>query len=276
MRNVRGPSRKKAAERKAPSRTNVIRSRSGTRSVDRLQSQAGNEQRRLRDDLISRARYGKITADQAEDEARAAGLSTLASRPQAAEFDPMKESRWTLLQAIAWIAWRDTNLVMEQNQEYRSRYTCWFFRAWKEPDGTSFKVQEGWFLESLCASSALYLTLQDSRMRAEEDLPASARFTPREAETELWKALLADSLKAEGIDKSGSPVEIPARAWAYLKIYEEGDRPVLKYQALDVPPAFTDILFKRADVTSIWPRPQHITVDPEQLDLGNITGGTSS
>jgi hypothetical protein len=269
MRHARGPSRKKAAQRKALPARKVIQSKSGSSSADQLQARAvdRSQQRRVRDDLISKARYGKITAEQAEDEAQAAGLAPLASRPPAAEFDPMKESRWTLLQAIAWVAWRDSILVMEQNQEYRSRYTCWFFRPWKEPDGTSFKVQEGWFLEPLCPSSALYLALQDCRMRAEGDLPASARFTTREAEAELWKALLADSLKAEGFDKSGSPVEIPARDWAHLKMYEERGQPVLKYKALDVPPAFTEIRFKRADVTSIWPR----SVDPDTLDLGNIT-----
>lgn len=86
-----------------------------------------------------------------------------------------------------------------------------------------------------------------------------------EAEAELWKALLANSLTGEGFDKSGSPVEIPARHWAYLKMYEERDKPVLKYKALDVPPAFTEVLFKRADVTSIWPRSPYVTVDPETL-----------
>ena len=108
-------------------------------------------------------------------------------------------------------------------------------------------------------------------MRAEAELPASARFNTGEAEAELWKALLADSLKAEAFDISGSSVEIPARDWARLKMYEEQNKPVLKFKALDVPPAFTEILFKRADVTSIWPRSQYITTDPDTLDLGNIT-----
>jgi hypothetical protein len=58
------------------------------------------KQQQLIDSLISRALYGIITPQEAEEEAKTSGLPALASRPDSAEFDPMKDSRWTLLQAI--------------------------------------------------------------------------------------------------------------------------------------------------------------------------------
>src|SRR4051812_43014453 len=102
----------------------------------------------LRDDLISKARVGEIDCDQAEAAAEAAGIPPLRSKPDPAEFNPMKNSRWPLVQAVAWIAWRDLNLVMEQSAEYRSQCTYWVERKWNQPSGTKFTRRNGWFLES--------------------------------------------------------------------------------------------------------------------------------
>jgi hypothetical protein len=43
----------------------------------------------LRDELISKARVGEVTPEQAEAEAKAAGLPPFESQPGRAEFDPM-------------------------------------------------------------------------------------------------------------------------------------------------------------------------------------------
>jgi hypothetical protein len=272
MVNARGASRKKAAERKALSSLANIRKQSKAGLVHKPSAGPldADAKRHLRDDLLSKARYGKISPEEAEAEALAAGLAPFAAEPSAAEFDPMKEDRWSLLQAIAWIAWRDATLVMEQNPAYRSRYTCWFHRPWAEPDGNEFNAHEGWFIESLHPPSALGLKLEDDRMRSEGELPASARFTSVQAQAELWKALLADSLKAEAFDRTNSFVEIPAGAWAHLEMYEERNQQVLKFQPLD-PAVYINVRFRRTDITSIWPRPIYAAVDTDALDLGNIT-----
>jgi hypothetical protein len=47
----------------------------------------------LRDKLLTEARYGKITPQQAEAQAKAAGLPPFETQPDLAAFDPMAESR---------------------------------------------------------------------------------------------------------------------------------------------------------------------------------------
>ena len=113
----------------------------------------------------------------------------------------MKESRWTLLQAIAWIAWRDTNLVTEQNLRYRNECTYWSFCRWQvpPPQGEEAQIWEGWFLKTLGPSNSLLLTIEDQHMRAEGNIAQHSPVRPSEAEAILWKALLAGLLKAEGL-----------------------------------------------------------------------------
>jgi hypothetical protein len=229
-----------------------------------------NQQQRLRDDLISKALYGKITPQQAEEEAHSAGLAPLAFRPAAGKFDPMKESRWTLLQAIAWIAWRDLDLVMEQDPRYRSESTRWSFCRWQvpPPQGEDPQIWDGWVLNSWGPSNSLLLTLEDQHMRADGDLPKTACVTPRESEGKLWRALLAGHLKAEGFDRSGRLNEIPAREWAHLKLIDDRNDQLLKYEALDRE-VFSKVRLSRDEIRQLWPR--YEVVDPGALNLGNMT-----
>lgn len=230
---------------------------------------SANHGRRFADELISKALYNEITPDEAERQAKAAGLPPLASWPDPSEHDPMKESRWTLLQVVAWIAWRDVSLAREQCPAYRKRCSYWVFRPWNEPIGDRFEAREGWFIQAQCPPSSFIMTLDDARMRCEGELPESARLTPKEAEIELLRALADDRLKAEAFDKNRNVVEIPAREWPRLGVFEERDEPVLKYKPLDAPPAYTGIQFKRSDVMSVWPR--YVAVDLQAMDLGNMS-----
>lgn len=66
-----------------------------------------------RDELIDRVRYGRLTPAEAEAEAAHLGLERLASRPDPSQFDPMRETWWTLPMAIAWIARRSPDEVRE-------------------------------------------------------------------------------------------------------------------------------------------------------------------
>jgi hypothetical protein len=150
----------------------------------------------LRDALISRARVGDIDPQQAEAEARAAGLDPLASLADPDKFDPMRESRWTLIQAIAWIAWRDARLVMEQNAEYCANSTGWLFQEWNQPnpDGRTSTARKGWFVQRSPPSGLMLMALLDTHLRANDNLPKSAQMKPSEAEKELWQALSEDRL----------------------------------------------------------------------------------
>jgi hypothetical protein len=224
----------------------------------------------LREELITKARYGKITPQEAEAEARAAGLSPFETQPDSAAFDPMAESRWPIAMAIAWIAWRDAQLVMEQGAEFRSLCSHWIFQEWNEStqSGQSLTKRAGWFLEPWRSSTAVRLSMLDAVLRGRGQLPASARLTPSQAERELWRALSEERLAAEGFDRDGELIEIPARQWTHLKLFEECEQDALKYDALDRDEAYTKVRFRQKDLVSLWPR--YETIDIDSLDLGPI------
>jgi hypothetical protein len=225
----------------------------------------------LRDELITKARNGEITSQQAEAQAKAAGLPPFETQPDFAEFDPMAESRWPIVMAVAWIAWRDPQLVMEQGNEFRSLCTQWVFRDWNEPDqsGQNLAKHEGWVLEPWHKSSALGLSILDKFLRGNGQLPSSARVTPSQAETELWRALSEERLRAEAFDKDGTLVEIPAREWAHLILVQEREQDALKYDVLDRDEPYTKVRFRRSDLINLWPR--YKPVDIGSLDWGQVT-----
>ena len=68
----------------------------------------------LRNKILTEACYGKIDPEQAEARAAAAELEPFEQSPEFTAFDPMAQSRWPMVMAIAWIAWRACQLVMEQ------------------------------------------------------------------------------------------------------------------------------------------------------------------
>lgn len=88
--------------------------------------------RDARNDLISRVRYSELTPDEAEAQAKANGWLPFAWQPPLPDFDPLKQSRWPIVMAVAWIAWRDLELTRQQCPEFRAQCTRWIFREWRE------------------------------------------------------------------------------------------------------------------------------------------------
>jgi hypothetical protein len=230
----------------------------------------------LRDKLITEARYGKITPQQAEAQAKAAGLPPFETQPDLAAFDPMAESRWPIVKAIAWIAWRDLQLVMEQGAEFCRLCSSWPFHEWSEPEQNErgFAKRAGWFLEPLHESSAVLLSFLDEDLRSKGQLPASARLTPSLAERELWRALEEGRLKAEGFDKGGALVEIRAGEWTHLKLFQERNQDVLKYEPLDRDEPYRKVRFRRDDLLAIWP-PEGATFKSES-DCQPLAGSSDA
>jgi hypothetical protein len=208
-----------------------------------------------RDELISLARYGKITPDEAEAEAKASGFEPFARQPELPAFDPLQESRWTIVQSIAWIAWRDLKQVRENCAGFRSECRHWLWREWNEPvdNGTAFARRQGWFLEQWREATTVRLSMLENWYRSHEQLPGTRQMSVREAEKVLWRALGDGHLGAEALNMEGLPVDIPAREWSYLKLYEDGKRDVLRYDALDRREPFTEVKFRRDDLLRLWP-----------------------
>lgn len=207
----------------------------------------------LRDTLITQAQYGEITRAQAEAEAAANGLEPFERTPDLPQFDPKLESRWSIVMALAWIAWRDFELVREQIPEFRAKCTHWIFREWNEPvnNGTKFARRKGWFLETRCRPTTFLLTLLQSHAGSEDERPA--RMTVREAEAALWRALSDEHLWAEGFDAQGKVIRIPSMEWAHLKLFQDArEQDIFKYNALDRSEPYTEVRFKRDDLLRIW------------------------
>jgi hypothetical protein len=207
----------------------------------------------LRDKLITQARYGEITPQEAEAEAAANGLEAFGRKPELPQFDPRLESRWPIVMALAWIAWRDFELVREQSSEFRSECTYWIFREWNEPanNGTEFVLRKGWFLETWPRPSTFLLSM----LAIGNELSSTIKMTVGEAETALWRALSDGHLRGEGFDSKGRLIEIPPMEWTHLKLFEDGKRDVFRYDALDRSEPYTKVRFRRDDLLRIWPAP---------------------
>jgi hypothetical protein len=111
-----------------------------------------------------------------------------------------------------------------------------------------FAKREGWLLEPLPASSTGFLSFLDAELRTAGQVPASARLTPSQAESELWRALSEGQLMAEGFDKGGTLVEIKAGEWTHLKLFAERNQDVLKYDPLDRDEPYTKVQLRRDDL----------------------------
>jgi hypothetical protein len=211
-----------------------------------------------RDELITLARYGKVTPDQAEAEAAASGWEPFARQPELTAFDPMLESRWAIVMAIAWIAWRDIRLVQQNCPDCRSQCRLWVFREWNEPvsNGTAFERRAGWFLESWSEATTVRLMIHERFLAARNELPPSRQMSVSDAEKALWRALSDGHLVAEAQNDDGKPMDIPQREWSYVKLFEDGKRDALKYDPLDRREAFHNIRLKRDDLLRLWPAPE--------------------
>jgi hypothetical protein len=208
-----------------------------------------------RNEIISLVRHGTMTPEQAEAHALAKGWEPFATRPEMPAFDPMRESRWTIAMAIAWIAWRDDELVRQNSLKFSSECWDWVWRKWNQPTnaGTEFTLRAGWFLEQWNEPTAIRLLIQEVGLKRRNSLPETARLSVAKAEEVLWEALGVECLVAEALDANGRPTAVPAREWSYLKLFEERKRDVIKYDALDRTPPYTEVKFKRVDVLRLWP-----------------------
>jgi hypothetical protein len=210
----------------------------------------------LRDRLLMQAERGEITGKQAEEAAAARGLEPFERKPELPRFDPKLKSHWSIVMAVAWIAWRDFGLVREQDPEFCSECFHWIYRKWKDPsDKTAEPVERaGYFLETRPAPTVSRLALLDVTLRVRGNLPPNARMTIEQARVELWRALAEDGLIAEGVDADGRVVQIPSREWAQLRLFNVSGRETLRYVHSRSEP-FTAVTLRRSDLLRLWAEP---------------------
>jgi len=224
-----------------------------------------------RDILIHRVRVGEITPEEAEIEAQRLGVGPLATKPNPIDFDPSQMPDWSLPMALAWIAWRTTDAVREHCADYREKCLLWSPGSWNIPTGKGieFKRIDGYELKSLRRSTSVRLSLVELYLSSKEKLPPTSQMSIAKAEKELFAALAAGHLGAIAKDDAGRVVEVPQREWPYLKLFEEQESDVLKHNALDATPAFTEIKFWRKDLQRLW---EEFLVQPYMIEPMTRTG----
>lgn len=209
----------------------------------------------LRERLLVLAEHGEITGKQAEAIAAAHGLEPFAGKPELPRFDPKLKSHWSILMVVAWIAWRNFELVREQDPEFCAACFHWVGRARKvRLQSDSEPVQRTVYsLEARRSLTVSRLALRDELLRdpANGSFPAVMRIP--EAMVALWQALSDVDPVAVGFDAHGGVVEIPSREWPYLRLHAEEDREVLIYGTANKPEPFTAVTLRQSDVLRLWP-----------------------
>jgi hypothetical protein len=211
----------------------------------------------LRDRLLMQAERGELTKEQVEAAAAAHGLEPFERKPELPRFDPKVKSHWSIVMSVAWIAWRDFELVREQDPEFCSACLHWIYRKQEDrPDEFAEAVNRGgYFLETRLAPTVSRLGLRDALLRGQGNVPSTAVMAAREALTALWQALSENRLIAQVFDVHGAVIEIPSREWAYLRLHDERGRDVLSYDALSRLEPFTVVTLRQSDVLRLWPVP---------------------
>ena len=180
-----------------------------------------------RDDLIDRVLKGYLSPKEAEAIAAKRGLEPLVGRPDAAEYDPMQESHWTLAMAVQWIAYREVQPVREVWPAYCEEWTRWHCIgdwSWPDESGTGIVTYQNRFeIETVGPGSLTTLGLPFAFEASREGKPASEGIERLNiARKSLWDALAKGQLIASGLSsKSGEIVDIAASEWPYLEAIVE-------------------------------------------------------
>ena len=147
-------------------------------------------QDRGRDDLIDDVQNGGMSPEAAEEEAARLGLPPLASVPDPASCNPMGETWWTLVMAIAWIAWRSLGKVCQFWDTYRRECWYWHYRG----------VRQGPALKQREPATLSRLILEANYDKASGLLPDDW-ISVEDVKTKLWKT----QLQRDASNRDGAP-----------------------------------------------------------------------
>lgn len=171
-----------------------------------------------RDDLLGAVADGVLAISEAEDRAKLLGLGPLNPDPDPAEYDPGKEVAWSLLMALAWIAWRDIDRVRDFYPPYLQQLRVWRPSTVTRVEGSgASRTVSGYVLEPLQRLTGSLLKLT-SMATSELSRNAKPVVSVDEAERLLREAL-ADPESGLIAVCNGEP--IPSHAWLHLEICED-------------------------------------------------------
>jgi hypothetical protein len=218
-----------------------------------------HQSQRLREELFERARFGRITGEQADAEAERLGLGSLSRRPDATAFDPGREDYWTLPMAVAWIAYRNNDAVCEAWDKYCAECWHWVWQKWRV--GFDGDVHEGWHLEQWRRPTLARLALGEAFDRADSDNGKPPIMTVKESREALWSALQENFFSASGIEtQTERRVAIPALHWRELVPVEgHGEVDEVRYGLLGS--GYRDVLVPGKGLRMFWKEPREKPLD---------------
>lgn len=223
--------------------------------------QFSKKQQAQRENLFERAKYGKITGDEADAEAIRLGFGSLSRIPDPDKFRPESIRHWTLPMAVTWIAYRSNDAVREVWSKYCEECWDWHWRRWRI--GTAGEVHEGWFLERRAFPTLALIEFMSAFARVEgDDRPMFMSID--EAKAALWVALGESMLPATGIARNGGGrVPIPPLEWLELKPLDTDHSDEVGCEGVGM--EYADPLLPSVAMRHLWGPPRERQSLPEQM-----------
>lgn len=210
-----------------------------------------------RDALIGKVQYGEMSPAEAEAEAASLKIGPLECRPDAKNFDPTKETFWTLPMAVIWIAYREMDKVREWWDPYRAECWDWHFRKWRI--GFDGPFHEGHFLEQRHTATLARLRLAAIFQEDSDRFPTVKMSVKEAIENALWVALREGLIEAVGTNvMTGARENIAAAAWQDLESHEENERDVVATPIASPGDQirYEQVLVWRKAIIGMWPDSQ--------------------
>jgi hypothetical protein len=197
---------------------------------------------------------GKLEPDKAEALALSQGLEPLNPHPPKSDFDVLAESHWTLPMTLAWIMWRDPEVVVEEFGPYREATPHWASYRFAQPDTRELMI--GFRLAPNGPATVRKIAICDIVEHIKKRSTLTQALDFEAAKAELWRACLDGQLQAEGIDAdSDRLVAIPAREWRLLDTTEVRNVELLAIEGVNNA-RYRDVVFRRQDIVARWPPPR--------------------
>jgi hypothetical protein len=209
--------------------------------------------------LFEELSEGRLSPDEAEQQASELGLGPLNPPLDPEQYDPMHLTHWTLPMAVAWISWRDMERVREVSPDWRKDALGWRWRDYRlsGDDGQPRDIS-GWYLEREYhdTPALLFLSLSEAVEVSEGTGDDTRQFSIAEARRALWQALADGDLDATTLE-NGRIHPIAAAEWGWLETGEDGGKDVLYVRDSGVllPRYPHPVLLSRRAVILQWPTP---------------------
>lgn len=192
-------------------------------------------------------------------------------RPDSGRYDPGKAAFWTYPMVLAWISWRDLDVVRTFWDEYRK--FCWDHVPRTANGVTTFDMKH-WEPANIRALGAFVRRASWAASdEAGSDAPKAPSVPLGDAIRSVHAAASEGKVSAIALDLEGNEVKIEAYSWSRLEIRNSD-----KWFELPIYVGgrrkYTDARFPRDEVMAVWP-PQNPTVETQPVAGSEINLRTS-